>query len=141
MFCIIIILYFWHTFLSNRNKYRSNVFVPQIGLKLMLLFWRNNNFFRTKILRKAWNPWSSELWVSHTTSVLYKNRFGKNNAGNLIYSGKITKPIKPGYISLCVCLFVCLFRFYGISIFVGYLKPNAFLYKKKQFCLNQFIFA
>ena len=26
-------------------------------------------------------------------------------------------------------LFVCLFRFYGISTFVGYLIPNLFLYK------------
>ena len=28
-----------------------------------------------------------------------------------------------------VCLFVCLFGFYGISTFVGYLMPNPFLYK------------
>ena len=27
------------------------------------------------------------------------------------------------------CLFVCLFVFYGISIFVGYLMLNPFLYK------------
>ena len=26
-------------------------------------------------------------------------------------------------------IFVCLFGFYGISTFVGYLKPNPFLYK------------
>ena len=27
------------------------------------------------------------------------------------------------------CLFVCLFGFYGISSFLGYLMPNPFLYK------------
>ena len=27
------------------------------------------------------------------------------------------------------CLFVGLFGFYGISLFVGYLMPNLFLYK------------
>ena len=28
-----------------------------------------------------------------------------------------------------ICLFVCLFVFYGISTFVDYLMPNQFLYK------------
>ena len=28
-----------------------------------------------------------------------------------------------------VCLFVCVFGFYGISTFVGYLIPSQFLYK------------
>ena len=29
-----------------------------------------------------------------------------------------------------ICLFVCLFEFYGILIFVGYFMPNSFLYKE-----------
>ena len=31
---------------------------------------------------------------------------------------------------MIVCLFVCLFGFYVISNFVGYLMPNPFLYKE-----------
>ena len=33
------------------------------------------------------------------------------------------------YVNLRKCFFVCLFVFYGISTFVGYLMSNPFLYK------------
>ena len=32
---------------------------------------------------------------------------------------------------LDICLFICLFGFYGISIFEGYLMPNPFVYNKQ----------
>ena len=34
--------------------------------------------------------------------------------------------------------FVCLFVFYGISTFVGYLMPNSFFFTNKQFYFKQF---
>ena len=39
-----------------------------------------------------------------------------------------------------ICLFACLFGFYGISTFLCYLMPNPFLYNK-QFLFKQFSLA
>ena len=51
--------------------------------------------------------------------------------------------MKYMYLNLIfVCLFVCLFGFYGILTFVGYLIPNPFLWKWTvlfqtiQFCIS-----
>ena len=40
-----------------------------------------------------------------------------------------------------VDLFVCLFGFYGISTFVGYLTPNPFFYVNNQFFFKEFSLA
>ena len=41
---------------------------------------------------------------------------------------------------LLVILFICLFGFYGMSTFVGYLMPNPF-YTNEQFYFKQFPLA
>ena len=73
--------------------------------------------------------WKQQRWT-YCISLIREHMLYEFKLGHS--STEATKNIccaKGELLFLFICLFVCLFGFYGISNFVGYLTPNPFLYK------------
>ena len=92
---------------------------------------------QTSCIKSTWsncyqNTFRLQSWVQKTLfktipSLYFKKAVHDHYIKSFIICMRCNLP--DSKILYSVCLFVCLFRFYGISTFVGYLMPNSFLYK------------